>query len=236
MYRRQSLQCAMLHVVEDYQRTANTIASAKERTSQGFLLVRALAIRGPASHLQTVLKMAEIALVASIFGVAAFGTRIATSLYEAAEIMIHAHQQIASMAKHVSQFTAILRHLGRVLEAEKGSCSDDLLREIRKIKRSCKITFKEIRSTFQSKKYRPLVPVRWLIRHSQYLALLHLSQRRLIPPSLLYPYFTHLTILVVRSQSTFNLSLCLIPSLINPFTLFGFGRSDRLNVYRLTEY
>lgn len=111
--------------------------------------------------------MAEIGLVASIFGVASFGTKVATSLYEAADIMIHAHQQIASMAKHVSQFTAILRHLGRVLEAEKGSCSNDLLREIRKIKRSCKSTFREIRATVTSKQFRPFVPVRWLFKKSK---------------------------------------------------------------------
>lgn len=111
--------------------------------------------------------MAEIGLVASIFGVASFGTKVATTLYEAADIMIHAHQQIASMAKHVSQFTAILRHLGRVLEAEKGSCSNDLLREIRKIKRSCKSTFREIRATVTSKQFRPFVPVRWLFKKSK---------------------------------------------------------------------
>ena len=111
--------------------------------------------------------MAEIGLVASIFGVASFGTKVATSLYEAADIMIHAHQQIASMAKHVSQFTAVLRHLGRVLEAEKGSCSNDLLREIRKIKRSCKSTFKEISATVMSRQFRPFVPVRWLFKRSK---------------------------------------------------------------------
>lgn len=108
--------------------------------------------------------MAEIALVASIFGVASFGTKVATGLHEAADIMIHAHQQISSMAKHVSQFTAVLRHLGRVLEAEKGNCSHDLLREIRRIKHSCVATFKEINATVRSKRYRPFVPVLWLFK------------------------------------------------------------------------
>ncbi|KAL6718674.1 hypothetical protein ACLMJK_002908 [Lecanora helva] len=111
--------------------------------------------------------MAEIGLVASIFGVASFGTKVATGLYEAADIMIHARQQIASMAKHVSQFTAILRHLGRVLEAERGHCSKDLLREIRKIRRSCKATFKEINATVRSKTYRYLVPIRWLFKKAK---------------------------------------------------------------------
>lgn len=114
-----------------------------------------------------VCKMAEIGLVASIFGVASFGTKVATSLYEAADIMIHAHQQIASMAKHVSQFTAILRHLGRVLEAEKGNCSKDLLHEIRKIRRSCKATFKEINGTVRSRTLRHFVPIGWLFRKAK---------------------------------------------------------------------
>lgn len=108
--------------------------------------------------------MAEIGLVASIFGVASFGTKVATSLYEAADVMYHAHDQISSMAKHVSQFTAVLRHLGGVLKAEKGNCSKDLLREIRKIKRSCRATFKEINRTVRSKRFRSFVPVRWLFK------------------------------------------------------------------------
>jgi len=111
--------------------------------------------------------MAEIGLIASIFGVASFGTKVATGLYEAADIMIHAHQQISSMAKHVAQFTAVLRHLGRVLESEKGNCSKDLLREIRKIKRSCKATFKEINATVRSKRLRSFVPVRWLFKKTK---------------------------------------------------------------------
>ena len=111
--------------------------------------------------------MAEIGLAASIFGVASFGTKVAIGLYEAADVMIHAHQQIASMAKHVSQFTAILRHLGRVLQEENGHCSDDLLREIKEIKRSCKSTFKEINATVKSKRSHPFISVRWLFKKAK---------------------------------------------------------------------
>ena len=111
--------------------------------------------------------MAEIGLVASIFGVAAYGTQVATSLYETADVMINAHQQIASMAKHVSQFTTVLRHLGRVLEAEKGNCSKELLRDIQKIKRSCRKTFKEINSTLSSKRSPLLIRFRWLFQKSK---------------------------------------------------------------------
>ena len=111
--------------------------------------------------------MTEIGLVASIYNVASFGTKVATSLYEAADTMIHAHQQIATMVNNVSQFTVVLRHLGRVLVAEKGSCSNDVLREIRQIKRSCKSMFKEISATIMSRQFRPFVPVRWLFKRSK---------------------------------------------------------------------
>lgn len=111
--------------------------------------------------------MAEIGLVASIFGIASFGTKITTSLYQAADIMIHAHQQIASMAKHVSQFTAVLRHLGKVLEADSSNCSSDLLCEVRKIKRSCKVTFREIHVTLRSRRRQTFLPIRWLFKKSK---------------------------------------------------------------------
>ncbi|KAL8788755.1 MAG: hypothetical protein Q9195_007162 [Heterodermia aff. obscurata] len=112
--------------------------------------------------------MAEISVVASIiFGVAAFGTNVAKSLYETGDVMIHAHQQIASMAKHVSQFTAVLRHLGRVLEAEKGTCSKDLLHDIKKLQRSCKRTFKEINTTIRPGRLRSFISVRWLFKKSK---------------------------------------------------------------------
>lgn len=111
--------------------------------------------------------MAEIGLVASIFGVAAFGTQVATTLYEKADILMHANQQIRDLAKHVTQFTAVLKHMGQVLDTEKENCSKELLRDIRKIRHSCKRTFKEINSVVKSKKFRRFVPVRWLFKRSK---------------------------------------------------------------------
>lgn len=111
--------------------------------------------------------MAEIGLVASIFGVAAFGTSVATALYETADVMINAKQQICALAKHVSQSTAVLKHMGQVLEAEKTICSKELLRDIRKIKHSCKRTFKEINSTVKSSRLRHFVRIRWLFKRTK---------------------------------------------------------------------
>ena len=111
--------------------------------------------------------MAEISIVASIFSIVAFGTSVATTLYQAADVMISADQQIYALAKHVSQFTAVLKHMAEVLETEKGNCSRKLLRDIRKIKSSCKRTFKEINSTVKPKRIRRFVPVRWLFKRTK---------------------------------------------------------------------
>jgi len=115
--------------------------------------------------------MAEIGLVGSIVSVAAVGASLATTLYEAADVMIHANQQILDLAKHVSQFTAVLKHMGQVLESEKANCSKDVLRDIRKIKRSSKRTFKEINSALKSKRFQHFVPVRWLFKRTKALEL-----------------------------------------------------------------
>lgn len=111
--------------------------------------------------------MAEIGIVASIFSVAAFGASVATKLYESADVMIHARQEISKLAKHVVHFTFVLKHVGHVLEAEKGNCSKEVLRDLRKIKHSCKSTFREINSTVKAKRSLHLSSVRWLFKKTE---------------------------------------------------------------------
>ena len=111
--------------------------------------------------------MAEIGLVASIFSVAAVGVSVATTLYETADVMIHANQQIRALAKHVSQFTAVLKHMGQVLKTEKANCSKEVLRDIRTIRHSCKRTFKEIDSAVKSKRFQYFGSVRWLFKKTK---------------------------------------------------------------------
>ena len=108
--------------------------------------------------------MAEIGLAASIISFAAFGASVATTLYETADILKHADQQIRVLAKHVTQFTAVLNHMGQVLRTEKANCSKEVLRDIRKIKHSCKRTFREIKSTVKAKRFRRVV---WLFRRTK---------------------------------------------------------------------
>ena len=111
--------------------------------------------------------MAEIGLVASIVSIAAVGTSVATSLYEAADNMMHANREIYTLAKHVSQFAAVLKHMGEVLDKEKSNCSKEVLRDIKKIKHSCKRTFKEIKSVLQPKRVRRFVSLQWLFKRTK---------------------------------------------------------------------
>ena len=111
--------------------------------------------------------MAEVALVASIFGVVSFGVDIVKTLYETADTMSHAQQQINSIAKHVSQYTVTLRHLGTVIESEQGNLPNELLHDIGQLKRSSNATLKEISKTVTSKRSRPIASIKWLFKKSK---------------------------------------------------------------------
>ncbi|KAM0800716.1 hypothetical protein BDR22DRAFT_230643 [Usnea florida] len=108
--------------------------------------------------------MAEIGIAASIISVAAFGVSVATTLYETADIMKNANPQITALAKHVTQFTAVLNHMGQMLETEKINCSKEVLRDIKKIKHSCKRTFREIKSTVKAQRFQRLM---WLFKRTK---------------------------------------------------------------------
>ena len=108
--------------------------------------------------------MAEIGLAASIVSVAAFGVSVAARLYETTDNVRNANQQIRDLAKHVTHFTTVLKHMGEVLETQKANCSKEVLRDIRKIKHSCKRTFKDIESTMDTKHFRRVM---WLFKRSK---------------------------------------------------------------------
>ena len=111
--------------------------------------------------------MAEIALVASIAGVASLGIELVKSLYQTGDVLVNAHNQIKSIARRVNQFTRILKHLASVLQAERGLCSEDLLNEVSLIIEICKSTFKEIDATLRSKRFPSLKSVRWVFKKSK---------------------------------------------------------------------
>lgn len=112
--------------------------------------------------------MAELGAAASVLGVANFGIEVAKLLYSASDVLIHAHSQIARLAKHVSQFSRALHHVGRVLETDgKCLCSEQLVHDIRSVLRSCRATLREIRNTTRSGLSRPLQTVRWLFKRGK---------------------------------------------------------------------
>ena len=111
--------------------------------------------------------MAELGVAASILSIAAIGSSLATTLYQQADVLIHAQSEINSMAKHVTRFAAVLRHMGQVLEVEKGSCSQEMLRDIRRIKQSCRNTFNEINSTVRSKQSRLVISFKWMFKKAK---------------------------------------------------------------------
>ena len=88
--------------------------------------------------------MADVGHVKRVFEAGAFGARTARSLYQTASVPIHASGQVTRMAKHVLQVAMVLRHLGRKLETNHSLCTVELLREVRRIRKSCKSTFVEI--------------------------------------------------------------------------------------------
>ena len=112
-------------------------------------------------------EMAEIGLVASILSVAAFGASVATTLYQTGDVIIHSRQQITSLARHVTESTAALKHVGQAMEQEKSNCSKEMRSDIRKMKHSCRNTFEEIKDTISSNRSRRLAPFRWLFKRTK---------------------------------------------------------------------
>ncbi|KAL8954917.1 MAG: hypothetical protein Q9183_006871, partial [Haloplaca sp. 2 TL-2023] len=80
--------------------------------------------------------MAEIGIAASFISVIAVGTTVATTLYEAADVMVNAKPQMTALAKHVSQSTVLLKHLKDVLKTEMKDSDQiqDLTEEIKLLK------------------------------------------------------------------------------------------------------
>lgn len=109
--------------------------------------------------------MAELA--ASILGIVSFGVGVGKALNDAAHDMIYAQKQINSIKTHVAQFNSVLKHLATVLEADENTtlCSRQALKDIKRITRSCKKTFKEIKRTVESRsKSRVYKSLRWIFK------------------------------------------------------------------------
>lgn len=115
--------------------------------------------------------MSGLEVIASVVGVAAFGTKLTASLYEVGEHMIRARSQIRSIARNVSLLTDAIRHVRDVLESRQAVYSTKLVRSIKRVMRSCERTFRKINETINSKKSYSsvwgLVRIRWLFKKPQ---------------------------------------------------------------------
>ncbi|KAL8869782.1 MAG: hypothetical protein Q9174_004014 [Haloplaca sp. 1 TL-2023] len=111
--------------------------------------------------------MAEIGIAASFISVIAVGTTVATTLYEAADVMVNAKPQMMALAKHVSQSTVLLKHLKDVLKTEMKNCSKDVRHNIQSVRHSSLRTFKEIEHAVKSKRTSHFASVRWLFRRTK---------------------------------------------------------------------
>lgn len=93
--------------------------------------------------------MAEIGLVASITGVAAFGAKISVSLFEFASLVGFAKDEVMSVGQEVSLFCAVLSQISSVLENGNKSArfSPTALQATSEISTRCKAIFGEIDGT-----------------------------------------------------------------------------------------
>ncbi|SRR6266480_200209 len=93
--------------------------------------------------------MAEIGLVASVTGVAAFGAKISVSLFEFASLVGFAKDEVMSVGQEVSLFCAVLSQISSVLENGNKSArfSPTALQATSEISTRCKAIFDEIDGT-----------------------------------------------------------------------------------------
>ncbi|EXJ83281.1 hypothetical protein A1O1_06900 [Capronia coronata CBS 617.96] len=107
--------------------------------------------------------MAEVGLVASVFGIASLAASVSKTLFDLGYTMRHAREQIHEIAGEVTTFTTIIRQLGVVLKTQKGSFTDEAEKMVESSMKDCKRLCKTIRRQVRRKK-ESLVPVRWLFK------------------------------------------------------------------------
>ncbi|MCJ1475638.1 hypothetical protein MMC13_004301 [Lambiella insularis] len=96
--------------------------------------------------------MAEaVGLVASIVGLAAFGTKLSMTLYEYGDTMVHAREQIDSIANEITSCSSALQQVGSVLEAEEATYSPALVSATKRLVLERKNKFHEIRAKIKHK-------------------------------------------------------------------------------------
>ncbi|KAL2432900.1 hypothetical protein ABEF95_001115 [Exophiala dermatitidis] len=107
--------------------------------------------------------MAELGLVASVFGIASLGASVSKALFDLGYTMRYARDQIEEIAGEVTTFTTIIRQLGAVLKVQKGFFTDEAMKMVDASMKDCKRLFRTIRRQIRRKKDN-LLPIRWLFK------------------------------------------------------------------------
>jgi uncharacterized protein YqgV (UPF0045/DUF77 family) len=112
--------------------------------------------------------MAEIGLVASVFGIASFGASVSKNLFDLGYTMRHAREQIEEIASEVNTFTAIIRELAVVLKDQQAFVTDAAKTMVEQSMKDCKRIFRSIKRQIRKKADSARVgPVRWLFRRKR---------------------------------------------------------------------
>ncbi|KAJ4504163.1 hypothetical protein HRR83_008590 [Exophiala dermatitidis] len=107
--------------------------------------------------------MAEVGLVASVFGIVSLGASVSKALFDLGYTMRYARDQIEEIASEVTTFTTIIKQLGAVLKAQKGFFTDEAVKMVEASMKDCKRLFRTIRRQIRRKKDN-LLPIRWLFK------------------------------------------------------------------------
>ncbi|KAH0542495.1 hypothetical protein FGG08_003091 [Glutinoglossum americanum] len=108
--------------------------------------------------------MAEIGLVASVMGIAAFGAKLSMTLLEMGETVTMAREQMNAIANDILIFSSVLKQLGCALEVNKALCSDELGGTCTAILTRCERVFKDIDAAVKARKseIRVGTRIKWL--------------------------------------------------------------------------
>ena len=98
---------------------------------------------------------------AGICGLPSFGTELVINLHKVADNVIHAREQIASIAQHVQDFAMVLQYLARVLETGDEVVPAQLIADLLQLKASCGSMLQNIESLLQCGRSGRFDRIRW---------------------------------------------------------------------------
>ena len=115
--------------------------------------------------------MSGLEVVAAMLALAEFGTKVANTLYDNSEQLVHARSEIRAIARSVSLSTSAIVHVHDAIEPRQASCSRRLFRDVRRVLKAFERTFTKIRDKLLAKKTAGsrfgLDRIRWLFKRKR---------------------------------------------------------------------